>query len=297
MKSSFFVLGLALILPAQPILADITERSEVRAFIREFSVKQRQAAAELEPIFKQVEFQTRIIELMNRPAESKPWWEYRKILLTEAHIQGGVDFWERNRQALEEASSRYGVAPEMIVAIIGVETRYGQVPGNYRVIDALSTLAFDYPRRSAFFRKELEQYLILCREEGIDPTLPRGSYAGAMGAPQFMPSSYRHYAVDLNGDLRRNIWTDPGDAIASVANYFAHAGWRSGEAVAFAANESDLPAAAGARRIELAGETGPEYWLTLHNFQVITRYNHSPLYAMAAYQLGREIRARHDRES
>jgi len=306
---------------AAPSAADIAARPEVAAFIQEMATRSHFDAAELAKLFAQVDIQRKIIDAMDRPAESKPWWQYRKILLTKEHIDGGVEFWKQNRAFVDEAASRYGVAPEMIVSIIGAESRYGQVLGHYRVIDALSTLAFDYPRRAEYFRKELEEYLLLCREEGINPTQPHGSYAGAMGMPQFMPSSYRLYAADLDGDRKRNIWTNPADAIASVANYFAHAGWRQGEAVAFPAKvtgeafrrvlappqatssiaqwrglgvEALAPVADAtqAKLLALDGESGPEYWLALHNFQVITRYNHSPLYAMAAFQLSKEILAR-----
>lgn len=315
------LLAAALALPGT-VCADIATRPEVAAFIKEVVARDRLDAAELEKLFRQVEIQPRIIEAMDRPAESKPWWQYRKILLSEAHVQGGVAFWRRNRAALDEAARRYAVAPAMVVAIIGAESRYGEVLGGFRVIDALATLGFDYPRRAEYFRKELEEFLLLCKEEGIDPLQPHGSYAGAMGMPQFMPSSYRRYAVDQDGDRKRNIWTNPADAIASVAHYFAHFGWRPGEPVAQAAKvtgdgfrnllnraaEVDyslaemrglgvepakpLPPATRGSLLELQAEGGAEYWLTLHNFSVITRYNHSPLYAMATYQLSQEILAR-----
>jgi len=300
---------------------DIVGRPEVAAFIQDLSARRHLDAQALGKLFAQVEIQPKIITAMDRPAESKPWWEYRKILLTESHIQGGVEFWKRNRGFLDEAAERYGVAPEMIVAIIGAESRYGEFLGSYRVIDALSTLAFDYPRRAEYFRKELEEFLLLCREENINPLQPKGSYAGAMGMPQFMPSSYRQYAIDQDGDRKRNIWSNPADAIGSVANYFAHAGWRKGEGVAYLAKTTaefksppdraaklehsaddwrglglettePLPGPTRLAMLTLDQQTGPEYWLTAHNFHVITRYNHSPLYAMAAYQLGREILAR-----
>lgn len=304
--------------------ADIAERPDVRAFIKSVSARRGIDPGELDKLFRQTNIQQKVLDAISRPAEAKPWREYRKLLVTEAHIQGGVEFWNRNRAALDEASARYGVARETLVAIIGVETRYGQVPGVYRAVDALSSLAFDYPRRADFFRAELEEFIVLCREEGIDPLLPQGSYAGAMGMPQFMPSSYRRYAVDMDGDSRRNIWTNPSDAIASVAHYLAQAGWRAGEPVAFPARPApdadirnlldggakpsrtlaqlrrlgvesdtgDTPAAASAKLLALEGDDGPEYWVTLQNFYVITRYNHSPLYAMAVHRLGGEILAR-----
>ena len=312
----------AVLAAAATAQADIAERPDVAGFIRETALRRHLDAAELTALFRRADMQPKIVEAMDKPAESKPWPEYRKILLNEAHIVEGVEFWKRYRVWLEEAESRYGVAAEMIVAILGAESRYGQILGNYRVLDALSTLAFDYPRRGEYFRKELEEYLLLCKEQGLDPALVRGSYAGAMGMAQFMPSSFRQYAVDLDGDRKRNIWSNPGDAIASVAHYFAEAGWRKGAPVALPANivgesfhgllnqpagidysiaqlrdfgvqaSAFLPDGARARLISLNAGAEPEYWLALPNFFVITRYNHSPLYAMAAFQLGREILTR-----
>jgi len=319
--SHLLAFGLSVLAGPSPAYADIAGRPEVVSFIQDMAGHRHLDAAELTKLFGQVDIQKKIIDAMDRPAESKPWWEYRKILLTEAHIQGGAEFWKRNRAALEEASNRYGVAPEMIVAIIGAESRYGEFLGSYRVIDALSTLAFGYPRRAEYFRKELEEYLLLCKEDDINPLQPHGSYAGAMGMPQFMPSSYRQYAADGDGDKKRNIWSNPADAVASVANYFAHSGWHKAEPVAFPVTLAGefhgqpdrsvklehsldelrgqglvfadaLPGATQVSLLMLDQQTGPEYWLALHNFQVITRYNHSPLYAMATYQLGKEILAR-----
>ncbi|MFM8333457.1 MAG: lytic murein transglycosylase B [Candidatus Methylumidiphilus sp.] len=317
-----FALGVALLGGSAPGHADIAGRPEVALFIKEVSARRHLDEAALLKVFAQVDIQPKIVQAMDRPAEAKPWWQYRKILLTEAQIQGGVEFWRRNRAYLDAAASQYGVAPEIIVAIIGAESRYGQNLGHYRVIDALSTLAFSYPRRADYFRKELEEYLSLCQEENINPLYLHGSYAGAMGMTQFMPSSFRQYAADLDGDSKRNIWTNPADAIASVANYFAYAGWHKGEIAAYPAkavaeklpgiisltfpashsvaelhslgveDASRLPEDTQAGLLPLATETGQEYWLTLHNFQVITHYNNSPLYAMAAFQLAQSILAR-----
>lgn len=313
----------ALLLIAKGVHADITGHPAVQAFIQNLAARHHFEAAALEQMFRQVDLKPKVLDSMARPAEAKPWREYRKLFLTESRIQTGVNFWNSHKAALEQAHVRYGVAPEMIVAILGVETTYGERTGNYRVIDALATLAFEYPRRADFFRKELEDFLLLCREESMDPLVPKGSYAGAMGLPQFMPSSYRRYAADLEHDGKRDIWTNPADAIASVANYFAANGWQRGAGVAYPAQTDQapplqwlsksfspkygladlrrqgitpvgtiLPESTRVNLLMLDGETGPEYWLTLHNFLVITRYNHSPLYAMAAYQLGREILAR-----
>ncbi|HYE34859.1 lytic murein transglycosylase B [Methylocaldum sp.] len=301
---------------------DLMERPDVRTFIRDMGRKHRFSALELDKVFRGVTIQDKILEAMAKPYEAKPWHAYRKLFLTETRIQSGVDFWSRNTAALAATARKYGVPAEVIVAIIGIETTYGQSPGKYRVIDALSTLAFAYPKRAEFFRRELEEFLVLCREESMNPTHPMGSYAGAMGLPQFMPSSYRRYAVDGDGDRRRDIWNNPADAIASVASYFAANGWQAGEPVAFPAtvrgtaheqlastnvkpahtvrewlslgvdSGASLPAHVKAALVRLDEEAGPAYWLGLHNFYVITRYNHSPLYAMAAHELSRQLVSR-----
>jgi len=301
---------------------NLSERPDVRAFIRDMSRKHRFDALELDNIFRGVAIQDKILEAMAKPYEAKPWHAYRKLFLTETRIRSGINFWNRNIAALAATARKYGVPAEVIVAIIGIETTYGQSPGKYRVIDALSTLAFAYPKRADFFRRELEEFLVLCREERMNPLGPMGSYAGAMGMPQFMPSSYRQYAADGDSDLRRDIWNNPADAIASVARYFAANGWQAGEPVAFpaslrgAARErlasnslkpartlrewlslgvdsgASVPGSVKAALVRLDEETGPAYWLGLHNFYVITRYNHSPLYAMAAHELSRELVSR-----
>jgi membrane-bound lytic murein transglycosylase B len=266
-----------------------------------------------------------VLDAISRPAERVvPWHEYRNIFLNEARIAAGVKFWEERGEAVQRASAKYEVAPEMIVAIIGVETLYGQRMGNYSVLDSLATLAFAYPPRARFFAGELEQFLLLVREEDVDVSKALGSYAGAMGAGQFIPSSYRAYAVDGSGDGKRNLWSDWDDVLASVANYFAVHDWRSGAPVAVRATRSasfdgaeptnglDLDATVGSLRaqgyvfptnlpadtpaavyaLEAAGG-GMEYWVGFHNFRVITRYNRSPKYALAAYQLSETIRGRY----
>ncbi|RLA49522.1 MAG: lytic murein transglycosylase B [Gammaproteobacteria bacterium] len=280
---------------------------------------------ELMQVFMEAERQESILKAIARPAEKiKPWYEYREIFLNEKRERQGLEFFAEHRETLARAERELGVPARIIVAIIGVETYYGRVAGSYRVIDALSTLAFDYPKRSEFFTKELKNYLILTREQGFDPLDLKGSYAGAMGYGQFMPSSYREYAIDFDGDGVADIWNNPVDAIGSVANYFKRHGWRLGEPVVFAADAAaDVPdelfvqgrsdlkpqrtvaefAAAGivarqevdpealatAMKFEL--EDGYEYWLGLHNFYVITRYNHSAMYAMSVYQLSQRLAA------
>ncbi|MGD2082306.1 MAG: lytic murein transglycosylase B [Chromatiales bacterium] len=275
----------------------------------------------LSALLGRAEFQQSIIDAMRRPAEAKPWYQYRPIFVTESRIRDGVSFWNANEAILQQVSTDYGVPPEILVAIVGVETRYGGYTGRHRVLDSLHTLAFGYPKRAAFFRGELEDFLLLTREEGIDPAEAKGSYAGAMGKPQFISSSYRAYAVDYDGDGRRDLWDSNADVIASVANYFKRHGWRQGEPVtvrAHGVDDSDrafveagmkpslrvrdlrdagietdpsIDGDALASLIELDTGTGKEYWLGLHNFYVITRYNHSNLYSMAVYQLSQEIRA------
>jgi membrane-bound lytic murein transglycosylase B len=298
------------------------ENPQAQAFIERMVTQHdfdRQALADL---FSQAERRDDILELMSKPAEKKlRWFEYRKIFLTQSRIDGGVAFWREHADALTDAAREFGVDPQVIVAIIGVETRYGSNTGRHRVLDALSTLAFDYPPRAPFFTGELEQYLLLGREEQIDLTGTTGSYAGAMGYGQFIPSSYRQYAVDFDGDGRRDLWNSPRDIIGSVANYFRAHGWETGQPVAVPATVSGndigsivqlgyqphsllgtlskegitpnrkLPADLKAALLQYDQETGPEYWLGFNNFYVITRYNHSPLYAMAVYQLSEEIRA------
>jgi len=292
-----------------------------QAFIDEMVKEHGFDRDELVAVFSQAERREDILELMRRPAEkTKPWYEYRKIFLTQQRIEGGVAFWKNNAQLIEKVEKELGVDAQIIVAIIGVETRYGGITGRHRVIDALSTLAFDYPPRSKFFRSELEQYLILAREEDIDLLTAKGSYAGAMGYGQFIPSSYRNYAIDFDADGKRDLWASPADIIGSVANYMKVHGWTLGTTVATRASVSGdayqavlkqglkphtrigelrradiqpqtaVPDDSLAALIELQNADGPGYWLGLNNFYVITRYNHSPLYAMAVYQLSEEIR-------
>ena len=296
-------------------------RAEVDAYIEELIQQHDFSRPELEEVLAAAERRQDIIDLMRRPAERRlNWHEYRKIFLDEPRIAGGVEFWQQNQATLERAEKEYGVAPEVIVAIIGVETRYGRVTGRHRVVDALMTLAFDYPPRASFFRKELTQFLLLAREEGKNPTSLTGSYAGAMGFGQFIPSSYRNYAVDFDRDGVRDIWQNRTDAIGSIANYFSRHGWRGAAQVTLPvqlkaeteqlldiANQSLKPTHSVAEMAEmgvnvdgldpearvlllrLLGGDKPEYWLGFDDFYVITRYNHSRLYAMAVYQLGQEI--------
>lgn len=306
---------------AAPALAGDYEGSpQVAEFVAEMTRDYGFAGEQLVSLFREVERKQAILDAISRPAERvKPWKEYRPIFITDARIQKGVDFWNKHADALARAEKEYGVPAQVIVAIIGVETFYGGNTGSYRVIDALSTLGFDYPPRADFFRKQLKEFLLLAREEQVDPLTLKGSYAGAMGLPQFMPGSFRAYAVDFDGDGHIDIWNNPVDAIGSVASYFKRHGWVAGEPVVSRAqvrgenaeqgltegldpvkNVGELRAlgwASGdALRDDLAvtafrldGVDGMEYWMGLPNFYVITRYNRSVMYSMAVHQLSESL--------
>jgi|SRR5690625_2430833 len=275
---------------------------------------------ELRQLLGQAKHRQDIIDAMMSPAERLPWHRYRPIFLKPDRISQGVAFWNEHSQLLERISADYGVPAEILVAIVGVETYYGRYKGKHRVLDALATLGFNYPPRADFFRRELEHYLLLAQEEDLDPLKITGSYAGAMGMPQFIPSSYRAYAADGDGDGRRDLFDNTADILASVANYFRRHQWQQDGLVASPAQvqgeqwqnvrDTDLkPArrfaelkAAGieidgapaadtrARLLVLEAVDGNEYWVTFDNFYVITRYNRSPLYAMAVFQLSQAIK-------
>ena len=299
--------------------AEISNSEALNRFINNMVRQHHFNESELRNLFQSVEIQPAILDAMAKPAEAKPWYQYRDIFMTDARIDGGVQFWRENEAALKAVEQQTGVPAEIIIAIIGVETKYGAHTGKYRVIDALATLGFAYPSRSEFFLKELEGYLLLSREEHLDPLIPMGSYAGAMGLPQFMPSSYRAYAQDFDHDQKRDIWKNSADAIASVANYFVKNQWQRGGSIAFqvsaegdayqrALSKGVKPDVTGSQLIGLGVDIPQslrndklkllrypmldqdQLWVGLHNFYVITRYNHSPLYAMAVYQLSQAIR-------
>ena len=300
--------------------AEIKDQVALDKFINKMVEQHQFDRAELVTLFQSVEIKPKIIAAMTRPAEGMPWYKYRKIFMRDSRIQGGVKFWQDNQQSLAKMQQVHGIPAEIIVAIIGVETLYGERTGGHRVIDALATLGFDYPKRSTFFLSELENFLLLCREEKMNPLEPVGSYAGAMGMPQFMPSSYRHFAADFEGDAKRDIWNNPADAIASVANYFAKHHWQAGKDIAFPVTATgdqckqalskglkpDIKAAqlralsvklpetiADDELLKLLSfeqENGHDLWVGLENFYVITRYNHSPLYALAVFQLSQAVK-------
>jgi membrane-bound lytic murein transglycosylase B len=302
------------------VQADYSQRSDVQRFIDEMVEKHDFNRDELVSKLASAKKLDGVLEAISKPAEKVlTWKEYRPIFVTSKRIKGGNKFLKQHHETLQRAEKEYGVPAEIITAIIGVETYYGRLSGKTQVFDSLVTLGFDYPPRSRFFLSELEQFLLLTREEDIDVKGVRGSYAGAMGMPQFISSSYRHYAVDFDGDGKRDLWNNTADVIGSVANYFKVHGWKTGDQVVIPARingsieetrnklkphtriadlaaEGVFPDAAvdedeKATVITLKGKKGKEYWLGLDNFYVITRYNRSSLYAMAVYQLSQEFDA------
>ncbi|MFK0569682.1 lytic murein transglycosylase B [Endozoicomonas sp.] len=301
-------------------------RQDVDAFIDELVSENSFSREELEQIIGQAERSDRALALISRPAEGTlEWKDYRKIFMTPERVSKGVSFWAENAETLVRVEKELGVPANIIVAIIGVETYYGRQTGGFKVLDALTTLGFDFPRRGKFFRKELKNLLILAREQNLNINELTGSYAGAMGIPQFMPSSYRAYAVDYTGDQQANIWQSNEDAIASVANYLQRHGWKYGKGVAVKAQVSgvkhdkvlsaglqpdkklslvrkagwsvpgEIPKSSTVLAMKHEGGAGSEYWLGLHNFYVITRYNRSQMYALAVHQLAGEVKASYNR--
>jgi len=315
---------LFLMLFCVPVLA--AEHPGTDDFAKRAASEYGLSESDVRALLQEAEYKQSIVDAISRPAEGKPWYQYRKIFLTDKRIKQGVEFWKENKALIKAASEKYGVDEEFIVSIIGVETSYGRITGSYRIIDSLVTLGFYYPQglssdRSPFFSKELMHYIQLASEEGLPADEVTGSYAGAMGMGQFMPSSYREYAVDFDGDGKRDLWRSTPDVVGSVANYLHRHGWQPGqpetrqaiasEGAAFdeissrgykpsltvaewqekgfqSSNElsPDLPAAV----LKLKEENRNTYWLTFKNFYVITRYNRSPRYAMAVYDLSQEIK-------
>ena len=300
-----------------------SDYKQLDTLFRQVAGETSYTVAQLEELFKDVEIKQNIIEAMERPAESTmTWTRYSKIFLTEKNIKKGVEFWQAHAEILARAEKEFAVAPEIIVATLGVETRYGSNTGNYRVIDALSTLALEYPRRSKYFTAELKNFLLLTDQNKLDPLGVTGSYAGAIGLPQFMPSSYRSYAVDFTNDGSSDLVNSVDDAIGSIASYYSKHGWKPGQPVSWSATSvSDQASKLVVKKrktdrslkklqkagvvvqeqgfldarvglIKLTGDQGPEYRVAFDNFFVITRYNTSRMYATAVQLLGEEIKTR-----
>lgn len=308
---------------ANPAAKPFSQKPAVKHFIAQMTKQYGFSEAVLKRLFDSVHVQKNSLKFIARPFESKPWHFYRDFFVTPKRIREGVAYWNQHATLLRKAEQQFGVPPSMIVAIIGIESNYGKGTGKYPVLDVLSTLGFMYPPRQKFFKKELVQYLLMTRELNIDPRTLKGSYAGAMGQPQFMPSSYRHYAVDFTGNGKKDLMRSDADIIGSVANYFKQNGWQPGQAVAQRAlvngkayqsipvntrkpqvniaklkslnvhPSKAMPKNTKAILLKFKAEKRPEFWLGFHNFYVITRYNRSPLYAMAAYQLSKKIEAAH----
>ena len=306
---------------ASPLAAALdVNRPDVQEYVNGLVKEHGLDADYLLAMLESAESQQSILDAMSRPAEkTKPWKDYRAIFMTPERIAAGTAFWKEREAQLRQVTEKTGVPPEIMVGIIGVETFFGQRAGRYRLLDSLATLGFDYPPRGKFFRSELTQLFLLARDEDIEIDKALGSYAGAMGAPQFIPSSYRNFAVDGDGDGRRDLFTSWDDVLASVANYFVVHKWKTGEPVATRATlvrevsqspadnklSADATVAALRQRglrfstdqaddapaglIVMEGEDGMEHWVAFHNFFVITRYNRSSMYALAVYQLGQAI--------
>ena len=320
--SSSCLLAFALVASAQAQSEPLSDARRAE-FVEAVTSKYHLSADTVLPLLAKAKYQQSIIDAITRPAEGKPWSAYRPIFMNDARIDGGRAFLALHRDALKKVEADTGVPAELIVAIIGVETSYGKITGKYKVLDALYTLGFFYPKREAFFRGELEQMFKLAEEESIDLASVQGSYAGAMGWGQFMPSSYRAYAVDGDGDGKRDLFGSLPDIFASIANYFVAHGWQSGEPVALPATRADgatefvpdsmeakyslvelaekgyrpeeaIGHAADATLLGLDGAKGREHWITFKNFYVISRYNRSPLYSLAVYQLSQAIAERKD---
>jgi membrane-bound lytic murein transglycosylase B len=312
--------------PAKPPpQAGYAKRPEVRDFIRDMAQRHGFVERELAFMFSRVKREESILNSIRPPDKPRSWQEYRDIFINEKRVALGAEFWSANRARLERAQREYGVPAEYILAIIGIETYYGRNMGRWRVVDALTTLAFDYPPRAGFFRSELESYLLMAREAGIDVFSVRGSYAGAIGIPQFMPSSARRYAVDFDGNGKIDLQKSRSDAIGSVANFLKVHGWQRDADVAVGARvtgdawrayadgrfepthsmaelreagvEFDSPEPAGAHGalVELGNTERPSDWrVGLRNFYVITRYNRSALYAAAVADLAKELKKAYD---
>jgi len=326
MNGRFFLIskafaGLMFLLLGQAGIAapNYAQREDVQAFINEMVLQHGFDRAYLTQQFAQAKRLDNVLKSISTPAERVlTWKQYRPIFVKEKRIIMGRKFIKDNRALLERAEKTYGVPVEIIAAIIGVESYYGKHTGKYTIFDSLTTLAFDYPPRAKFFKSELSAFLQLSKEEHISIDKMTGSYAGAMGLPQFISSSYRQYAVDFDGDGKRDLWNSLPDVVGSVAHYFSVHGWREGHGIVYRAAVKDksivpeknklkpytsikalhdkgttvsvsLPNDEQATLLKLKGKYGDEYWLGLKNFYVITRYNHSALYAMAVFQLSQEL--------
>ena len=325
LKIILFVIASGSLISTQAVASvNYAQREDVKQFIDEMVEQHQFDRAYLEQKFATAKRLDNVLESIAKPAEKElTWKQYRPIFVTSKRTTKGKVFIHQHRETLDRAEKKYGVPVEIIAAIIGVESYYGKHTGKYTIFDSLTTLGFDYPKRSKFFKSELKQFLLLSKEENIDVDEMTGSYAGAMGMPQFISSSYRRYAVDFDGDGKRDLWNSVPDVIGSVANYFSEHGWQTGDTVAHQALVKNTSVVKGENKLKpyesvaqfkqqgvtmkqnpkagfdekqlatllkLEGKKGDEYWLGLKNFYVITRYNHNEMYAMAVFQLSEKLK-------
>jgi membrane-bound lytic murein transglycosylase B len=324
MKKLLLWVALAVLPGVAAADAALLARADVQRYIDEQVATGKLNRPELEAVFANVVPKPNILAILDRPSTARPWYLFRPSFMSDRLLNNGVRFWAQHQEALVRAEKQYGVPPELIVAILGIETNFGRNTGSFRVADVLTTIGFNYPRRAEYFRGELTQLLWLAHEENIDPLSLKGSYAGAMGWPQFMPSSFRKWAVDFDGDGHRDIWNNADDAIGSVAHYFQQYGWVPGDDVMVPASVAagvsvdslvsdkfnlhytvaelrakgvvpQLPLPDNAQAVLVPLEVAPgetEYWLGLKNFYVITRYNKSTLYARVAQEMAVVLKSR-----
>lgn len=321
------------IIHADDIPSNALDNPNVKLFIDEMVNQYHFDRANLNKLFTEVKYNQKSIDLMNKPYEAKPWYVYQTHFLTQKRVSEGVAFWKKYATQINAVSERTGIPPEVIVGIVGVETHYGALKGTFSAFDVLYTLSFYYPKRETFFRKELREYLLLCQEQKLDPLTVLGSYAGALGQPQFMPSSYRMYAVAFDGGKQANLFTNENDVISSVANYFARHGWQRNQPIASPAMvvgtrfeqlplqdrntkitiptmnlaelqkygvtvNDTLPATTKGTFMRFEKADGKEeYWVAYYNFYVLTRYNTSKLYAMAVYQLSQQVNTAYQKQA
>ncbi len=323
-KKGIVIFALAILMTPIALGLNLNKDPIVNAYIHQISHQYGFNERQLQHLFREAQFDPAVIaQMMKPPGEIKPWYDYRDQFITAKRLKSGVAFWQRNSRQLAAAEQKYGVPAEIIVGIIGEETSYGEVLGDYSALDALTTLAFHYPRRANFFRNELTQFLLLSREQGWNPLTIKASYAGALGMPQFMPSSYRTYAVNTDGRKRSNLFTNEGDVIASIANYLKEKGWQRNYPIALRAEAKNnkyqylghqngelvftvkelhkqygivpvghvhVPKQLPAGVLFMEDPASMEVWMTFTNFNVIKKYNTSSRYALVAYLLGNAVK-------
>lgn len=318
----FFLVNYSALLHAD---ASLLTRPEVQAFLREMVIKYQFDENQLQQLFSKIELRADVAAKKAIPYSAKPWYQYEKSFVNPSHINEGLNFWRTHSKVLQQVEDTYGIPAGVIVAIFGVESSYGRSKLKYRAIDSLATLAFNASPRANYFSRELREFLLLTREQNLDPLSVKSSYDGGLGLPQFMPSSYRHYAVKIDGDNHSDLFTSIPDSIGSIANYLRQNGWQPGGMIALPAMTKEakewpyarvqpqytLPEISRqgvypltpvntterANILTMAGEAAPQHWLIFNNFYAITRYNSSPMYALVVYQLSQQLTQRYKQET